>query len=256
LRDLGITIGVLPPGPLNAITDVPGVRVGHSTIVAGEGPLRRGHGPVRTGVTAIWPHGDNLFDQRVPCATQVLNGAGEMTGRALIDEWGVLASPILLTNTHAVGAVYDATVAYMADHDPRIGPEAWVVPVVAETYDGFLNDSAGGHVRREHVNAALDAAKAGPVPEGAVGGGTGMMGFQFKGGIGTSSRRVEAAGATYTMGLLVQCNFGERRQLTVAGVPVGRHIGDLMPLQGDGAAPSAGGRGGSIILVAATDAPL
>lgn len=256
LRDLGITIGDLPPGPLNAITDVAGVRVGHCTIIAGEGPLRRGHGPVRTGVTAIWPHGGNLFDERVPCATQVLNGAGEMTGRALIDEWGVLASPILLTNTHAVGAVYDATVAYLADHDPRIGPDAWVVPVVAETYDGFLNDSTGGHVTREHVHSALDSAASGPVAEGSVGGGTGMMGFQFKGGIGTASRRVEVDGVAYTVGLLVQCNFGERRQLTVAGVPVGRHITDLMPTRGDSSAPPPGGREGSIILVAATDAPL
>jgi D-aminopeptidase len=255
LRDVGITIGELPPGPLNAITDVPGLRVGHTTIIAGEGPLRRGVGPVRTGVTAVWPHAGNVFEERVTCATQVLNGAGEMTGRAQIDEWGVLESPILLTNTHSVGAVYDATVAYMADHDPHIGPDAFVIPVVAECFDGFLNDTAGGHVRREHVYAALDSARGGPVQEGAVGAGTGMACFQFKGGIGTASRRVEIDGHAYTVGMLTLCNFGTRRQLTIAGVPVGRHITDLMPVWGGGGAP-AGSPEGSIILVAATDAPL
>ena len=255
LRDVGITIGELPPGPLNAITDVPGVRVGHTTIIAGEGSLRRGVGPVRTGVTAVWPHVGNVFDERVPCATQVLNGAGEMTGRAQIDEWGVLESPILLTNTHSVGAVYDATVAYMADHDPRIGPDAFVIPVVAECFDGFLNDTAGGHVTREHVYAALDSARGGPVQEGAVGAGTGMACFQFKGGIGTASRRVEIDGHGYTVGMLTLCNFGTRCQLTIAGVPVGRHITDLMPVRGGGGAPAAQPEG-SIILVAATDAPL
>ena len=253
LRDLGITIGTLPPGPLNAITDVAGVRVGHCTLIEGEGPLRRGAGPVRTGVTAILPHEGNLFEQRVMCATQVLNGAGEMTGRAQIDEWGVLESPILLTNTHSVGAVYDAAVAYLADRDPRIGPDDFVIPVVAECWDGLLNDTAGDHVRREHVYAALDAAQDGPVAEGAVGAGTGMACFEFKGGIGTASRRVEVDGVTYTVGLLVLCNFGSRPYLTVDGVPVGRHITDLMPEHGARAEPEPEG---SIILVAATDAPL
>ena len=255
LRDLGIMIGTFPPGPFNAITDVPGVLVGHSTIIAGEGPLRRGIGPVRTGVTAIWPHGGNIFEERVPCATQVLNGAGEMTGRWQIDEWGVLESPILLTNTHSVGAVYDATVAYMADRDPRIGPDDFVIPVVAETFDGFLNDTAGGHVKREHVYAALDSATSGAVSEGAVGGGTGMRCFEFKGGIGTASRRVDVAGTQYTMGMLVQSNFGSRALLTIAGVPVGRHFSDLMPSPGNLGVPDPL-REGSIILVAATDAPL
>ncbi len=263
LRTLGIAPGVLPTGQWNAITDVPGVRVGHATIVSGAGALEMGSGPARTGVTAIHPHEDSAWRWQVPAAIEVLNGAGEMTGRSLVDEFGVLGSPILITNTLSVGEVHRATVDWMVRQHPQIGPDGWVAPVVAETYDGWLSDIAGQHVTRKHVRDALDEASSGPVAEGNVGGGTGMMLYGFKGGIGTASRVVTIGDSTYTVGVLVQGNCGARHQLRVDGVPVGQEISDLRwqtsaPTAGDASPGSEArpGRDGSIIIVIATDAPL
>jgi L-aminopeptidase/D-esterase-like protein len=249
-RDLGVPFDGAP-GPLNAITDAAGVEVGVSTIVTGDGPLVRGKGPVRTGVTAVLPRGksgDNVF-----AGWHTLNGNGEMTGTTWITESGFLEGPILITNTHSVGVARDVTVEWMARYSDIVP-----LPVAAETYDGTLNDTLGMHVKREHVLAALDGARPGPVPEGNVGGGTGMVAFGFKGGTGTSSRRVTAGGVDYTVGALVQANFGRRPQFQVAGVPVGREIPDLMPeitrRPGNGAADDS--ESGSIIVILATDAPL
>jgi D-aminopeptidase len=242
LRDLGITIGTLPVGPLNAITDVPGVRVGHATIIEGS--------DVRTGVTAIQPHEGFAFRELVPAAITVLNGAGEMTGRSQIDEYGLLESPILITNTLSVGAVHQATCEWLCASEPLLGSEFFVIPVVAETYDGYLNDTAGQHVTREHVFAALDAAASGPVAEGNAGGGTGMRTGGFKGGIGTSSRVVEMFDRHFIIGVLVQSNFGMREDLLIDGVPVGRELPDGPIDTGDNP------KDGSIIVVVATDAPL
>jgi D-aminopeptidase len=244
LRDLGITIGAMPPGKLNAITDVPGVRVGHTTIIDGD--------RARTGVTAIHPHEGSAFHESVPAAVVVLNGSGEMTGRSQIDEYGILESPILITNTLSVGAVHRATVDWLVASEPLLGSRYFVVPVVAETFDGFLNDGSGQFVTAEHVVAALDRATFGPVDEGNVGGGTGMLTCHFKGGIGTSSRRVEIGASSFTVGVLVQSNFGARDDLLVDGVPVGQLIGDLTLEWGDGGPE----KDGSIIIVVATDAPL
>lgn len=249
LRDLGFSPGHLPPGPLNAITDVPGVRVGHTTLIAGHGALDVGNGPVRTGVTAIHPHEGSALRSMVPAAVGVLNGAGEITGRSQIDEYGVLESPIVLTNTLSVGTAHRACVDWIVRHDGLA--DDFVIPVVAETYDGFLNDIAGQHVTEADVRAALDGARGGPVAEGSVGGGTGMALFGFKGGIGTSSRVVELPGAPYTVGVLVQGNYGRRHQLRVDGVAVGREITDLLPVR---VGPPA--KEGSIVVVIATDAPL
>jgi D-aminopeptidase len=250
-RDLGITIGTFAPGPLNAITDVAGVLVGHTTIVRGEGPLRVGEGPVRTGVTAVLPRRDVWF-QGVYAATHTLNGDGEMTGIHWIRDMETLVHPILITNTGSVGAVHDAAVRYMTERHPK---RSWAtLPVVAETWDGTLSDVRGRHVQYEHVAAAIDSAAGGPVAEGNVGGGTGMVCFRFKCGIGTSSRVLEAGQGGFTIGVLVQANYGGRDQLRVDGVPVGRDIPDLMP----GVVEEAGGfpREGSIIVVVGTDAPL
>ncbi len=254
LRQLGITIGALPPGPLNAITDVPGVRVGHATVIHGEGPLRVGRGPARTGVTAIHPHEGSAYAAPTPAAIAVLNGAGETTGRLQVDEYGVLESPILLTNTLSVGAVHRACVEWLTRREPALAARDFVIPVVAETFDGFLNDVAGQHVHPEHVFAALDGATAGPVAEGNVGGGTGMILFGFKGGIGTASRAVALEGRRYTLGVLVQANFGRRADLLVDGVPVGRELTGLPPARGPRAAPGED-RDGSVIVVIATNAP-
>jgi D-aminopeptidase len=241
-RDLGLVFDGIP-GVLNAITDVPGVEVGHCTLIEGD--------RVRTGVTAILPHGlDRGFDT-VPAAWFSLNGNGEMTGTAWLDETGSLASPIMLTNTHSVGIVRD-TVIDWANRNGWI--EAFSLPVVAETYDGFLNDINGFHVKPEHAIAALENASSDMVLEGNVGGGTGMIVTRFKGGIGTSSRKLEhtifeSELLDYTLGVLVQANYGARADLTILGVPVGKHISDLMPLE-----PQQ--KDGSIIVVVATDAPL
>jgi D-aminopeptidase len=229
------------PGPLNAITDVAGVEVGHTTLIRGDGKLIVGSGPVRTGVTAILPRGKQSLEP-VFGAWYPINGNGELTGAAWIDESGLLDGPLAITNTHSVGVVRDAVVQWLVARDSSI---AWALPVVTETYDGFLNDINGAHVRPEHVSAALAGATSGPVAEGNVGSGTGMRAFAFKAGIGSASRAVEG----YTVGVLVQANYGKREQLVVAGVPVGREITDLMPTEGD--------RGdGSVIVVIATDAPL
>jgi D-aminopeptidase len=255
LRDLGIEIGTMPTGEFNAITDVPGVRVGHATVIHGEGPLVVGQGPERTGVTAIHPHEGSAFTSMVPAAIAVLNGAGEMTGRSQVDEYGLMETPILITNTLSVGAVHRGLTEWLTEHEESLRNSDFVIPVVAETFDGFLNDVAGQHVTTEHVYAALDSASSGPVAEGCVGGGTGMMLFRFKGGIGTSSRLVQLDDHTYTFGVLVQGNFGAREDLLVDGVPVGREISDLLPERGS-PEPRKPPPEGSIIVVIATDAPM
>ena len=242
-RDLGVPFDGTP-GPLNAITDVAGVEVGQVTLVAGEGRLEVGRGPVRTGVTAIHPRGKTSTDP-VFAGSFALNGNGEMTGLAWLSESGFLEGPVVLTNTHSVGLARDAVIAWQNRRGP--GAQAWGLPVVAETWDGWLNDINGFHVKDAHVFRALDEARGGPVEEGGAGGGTGMVCFEFKGGIGTASRRLGARNGGYTLGVLVQANFGLRRQLTVAGVPVGREITEGT-FRDDEA--------GSIIIVIATDAPL
>jgi D-aminopeptidase len=258
LRDLGVTIGRMAPGTHNAITDVAGVRVGHATIVSGEGPLQVGVGPVRTGVTAIVPHEGDIGIEPLFAGSHVLNGNGDMTGLLWVKESGMLTTPIALTNTHSVGVVRDALIAYEAQRTRR--PELfWSLPVVAETYDGWLNDINGMHVKADHVWDALDSAAAGPVAEGCVGGGTGMICHEFKGGIGTSSRVLADGDGGWTVGVLVQANYGARHLLRIDGVPVG----DLIPcskVPGYGAERTRLARGepgdGSIIIVVATDAPL
>ena len=247
LRDLGVAVGRLPAGPLNAITDVPGVRVGHCTVSWGGPDLPSGSGPARTGVTAVFPHDDDLWNGRVVAGAHAANGVGEVIGISAIREWGLIETPILLTNSQSAGAVYDATVRWIMDREPLAGIADAVMPVVGECDDGFLNDLRGMHVREEHVRAALDSAAAGPVAEGCVGAGTGMSCFDFKAGIGTSSRLVNAHGRRYAVGVLALTNFGVRHRLCVDGVPVGREITDLMPLEN---------REGSCIVVLATDAPL
>jgi len=255
-RDLNVVVGTLPTGRLNAITDVAGVLVGHATIVKGEGALKVGQGPVRTGVTAVLPRRDIWFNG-VYAATHTLNGDGEMTGTHWIRDRETLMHPVLITNTGSVGTVHEAEIAFMNERHPS---RDWAfLPVVAETWDGTLNDIRGQHVRKEHVFAAIDAAKDGAVMEGNVGGGTGMICYGFKGGIGTSSRRVPESAGSYTVGVLVQANFGRRPELTVAGVPVGREIPDLTPdikREGGDAADINVDHEGSVIVVVATDAPL
>jgi D-aminopeptidase len=242
-RELGIRVGTLPPGELNAITDVPGVRVGHTTLVDGES--------VRTGVTVVLPHEGNPWEEPVFAGPHRLNGNGELTGLEWIRESGMLTSPIGLTNTHSVGVVHDALIAAEVERRAA-GEDFWSLPVVGETWDGPLNDINGMHVRPEHARAALDAAAPGRVAEGNVGSGTGMICHEFKGGIGTSSRVVEAVGG-HVVGVLVQANYGRRERFRVEGVPVGAEIpADVVPLPGTpGAQP-----GGSIIVLVATDAPL
>lgn len=246
-RELGIVIGHKTPGKWNAITDVPGVRVGHSTVVFGSGPLVVGKGPARTGVTAVFPHEGWTWRENVPAAAWVLNGSGAMTGIHWVNEKGGLETPVLLTNSWSVGAVFDHFLSWGLEVDKEF---YWYgcLPVVAETWDGFLNDIRGRHVRREHVFEALSGARSGPVPEGAVGGGTGMSAFDFKAGIGTASRLVDIEGRDYTVGVLVQANFGSRHQLRIDGVPVGGEMVNLMPEGKES--------GSSFIAVLATDAPL
>ncbi|MDA0748714.1 MAG: P1 family peptidase [bacterium] len=229
----------MPTGPLNAITDVSGVRVGHVTLIRGEGKLHVGKGPVRTGVTAVVPHGDDIYLNRIYAAAEVLNGNGEMTGAEWINERGLLEVPIVLTNTLSVGEAYSGVVAYMLKQDPGRVP----LPVVAECYDGGLNDIAGRHVKEEHVVQAIESASSGPVPEGSVGAGTGMRAYGYKAGIGTASRSVPEG---YTVGVLVNANCGRRPELIVSGVPVGQAFPEAP-------APT---RDGSIIILIATDAPL
>ena len=236
-RDLGVPFEG-QPGPLNAITDVAGVEVGHSTIISGEN--------VRTGVTAVLPRGKQGANDPVFAGWFSLNGNGEMTGTTWVEESGFLEGPVMITNTHSVGIVRDAVIAWQVKTRPSSSAGAWWgLPVVAETWDGYLNDINGFHVEQKHAFEAIQLARSGPVQEGSVGGGTGMVCNEFKGGIGTASR----IAGSYTVGVLVQCNYGLRRQLRVAGVPVGQEIKDGTVRNDDGEA-------GSIIIVVATDAPL
>jgi L-aminopeptidase/D-esterase-like protein len=265
-RDLNLPIGGTP-GRLDAITDVAGVEVGSTTLIAGSGSLVPGKGPVRTGVTVVHPRGKANPDP-VFAAWFTLNGNGEMTGTTWIEESGMLEGPIAITNTHSVGVVHDAIIQWENAQKNALQP--WWLPVVAETYDGSLNDINGMHVKAEHVFAALDSASGGLPREGAVGGGTGMICHGFKGGIGTASRRLPDAQGGYTVGVLVQCNYGSRRDLRIAGVPVGEEIADLLPCSAATTPPPdarrcgvSGSDGqpsdpelGSIIVVVATDAPL
>ena len=268
-RDLGLDslIGGTP-GPLDAITDVPGVEVGQTTLITGNGKLVVGKGPVRTGVTVVHPRGRASNDP-VFGAWFTLNGNGEMTGTTWLEESGILEGPIAITNTHSVGVVRDAILQWQVS---RPGLQPWGLPVVAETYDGGLNDINGFHVTAEHVMRALDSARGGPVAEGNVGGGTGMRCHGFKGGIGTASRRIDTRAGGWTVGVLVQCNYGARRELRVAGVPVGEEVTDLgsciassdqsirpnVPRCDARAGTSRGedDGAGSIIIIVATDAPL
>jgi D-aminopeptidase len=242
LRDFGVRIGGLPCGPLNAITDVPGVLVGQTTLISDTPSV------ARTGISAIFPRG-NVHEDYVFGAFHSFNGIGEMTGLPFLAETGLLTTPVLLTNTHQVGMVYDAMVRYGSK---KYGGFSYKLPVVAETYDGWLNDLDAFPLRAEHVEAALETAGAGAVPEGNTGGGTGMICYEFKGGTGTASRRVEVLGQTYTVGVLVQANHGDRAQLRIDGIPVGREIGPgVVPLPWSTAPATS-----SILIVIATDAPL
>jgi L-aminopeptidase/D-esterase-like protein len=252
-RDLGVPFDGAP-GPLDAITDVTGVEVGHATLIRGEGKLVVGQGPVRTGVTAILPRGKN-GDNNVFAGWFTLNGNGEMTGTTWVEESGVLSGPVMITNTHSVGVVRDAVIAWRVRRGaPEPDSYWWSLPVVAETWDGWLNDINGFHVKPEHAVAALDSAHGGAVEEGNVGGGTGMICNEFKGGIGTSSRVLPAAQGGYTIGVLVQCNYGSRANLRIAGVPVGKEIPEKTAYAG--ALSGDALDRGSIIIVVATDAPL
>ncbi len=263
LRDLGIAIGSLPTARYNAITDVPGVLVGHATIIRGDGPLVAGEGPVRTGVTVILPRADDVSRHPVRAADWTLNGNGELTGLGPVRRQGLLGSPIYFTDTGCIGTVYDAAMGHLLESNPQVFSQLFrPEPVVGETWAGFLNDTAGRHVGITEVRAALAAAERdgnGVVAEGSVGGGTGMRAYGFKAGIGTSSRVVtcapdgedgEARARQYTVGVLVQANHGRRHQLTVQGVPVGTEIPDLLPTPGT----AAGGH--SLLIAIATDAPL
>ena len=247
-RLLGIPFDGVP-GPLDAITDVAGVEVGFTTLISGEGALKVGEGPVRTGVTAVLPRGhEDTLNHPVFAGGFSLNGNGEMTGMEWVDEGGFLEGPVLITNTHSVGTVRDAVIKWRVKRGaPDPSGYWWSLPVVAETYDGYLNDVNGFHVKDTDAFHAIDSAKNGPVAEGNVGGGTGMICYEFKGGTGTASRRLKAADGGYTVGVLVQANCGRRKQLTIAGVPVGREIKE----------PAIWSRDtGSIIILIATDAPL
>jgi D-aminopeptidase len=252
-RDLGVPFDG-NPGPLNAITDVSGVTVGHTTIISGEGKLQVGKGPVRTGVTAVLPRGKDTMSNPVFAGWWSLNGNGEMTGTTWVEESGFLEGPVMITNTHSVGVVRDAVIQWRVNHgQPDPTGYWWSLPVVAETWDGWLNDINGFHVKPEDAFHAIDSAHSGAVEEGAVGGGTGMICNEFKGGIGTASRKFEIKGVNYTVGVLVQCNYGVRPNLRIAGVPVGKEIPE------DAAYRSASFDEvdrGSIIVVVATDAPL
>jgi D-aminopeptidase len=252
-RELGIVIGKYPTGQWNAITDVPGVLVGQTTIIRGSGPLHVGEGPVRTGVTAVFARKD-IWSNGVFAATHTLNGDGEMTGTHWIRDLETLNYPIMLTNTGSVGGVMDAVTQYTAAKHPE---HKWdYLPVVAETFDGSLNDIQGRHVHYQEVSAALDSAHDGPVEEGNAGGGTGMVCFRFKCGIGTSSRQLPASEGGYKVGVLVQANFGAREQLTIDGVPVGRELTDRVPTASNRLPLTDDGKEGSVIVVVATDAPV
>src|SRR5712671_5788723 len=251
-RDLGVPFDGTP-GPLNAITDISGISVGHTTLIAGEGKLQIGKGPIRTGVTAILPRGKDSMSNPVFAGWWSLNGNGEMTGTTWIEESGFLEGPVMITNTHSVGVVRDAVIQWRVAHgQPDPTGYWWSLPVVAETWDGWLNDINGFHVKAEHIAHALDSTHGGAIEEGSVGGGTGMICYEFKGGSGTASRKIEikekrdAPARSFTVGVLVQANCGRRPELTIAGVPIGKEIpGEVYKEEA-----------GSIIIVVATDAPL
>ena len=254
-RDIGVQFEGTT-GKFNAITDVKGVEVGHSTIIIGSGKNEIGKGPVRTGVTAIFPRGKKF--NPVYANWYSLNGNGEMTGTTWVTESGFLETPIMITNTNSVGVVRDAVLKWFVDTN-WYGDDQWwyTYPVVGETYDGFLNDIYGFHVQEKHVYEAIENAKSGPVAEGNIGGGTGMLTLGFKGGIGTSSRKVKINNKTYTLGAIVQSNFGSKRNLTISGVPIGKELKDTLNLVFN--APPSNKRqegDGSIIVIVATDAPL
>ena len=252
-RDLGVPFDGTP-GPLNAITDVAGVTVGHTTLIRGEGKLEIGKGPVRTGVTAVLPRGKDSMMNAAFAGWWSLNGNGEMTGTTWVEESGFLEGPVMITNTHSVGVVRDAVIQWRVQHgQPDPTGYWWSLPVVAETWDGWLNDINGFHVKLDHAWHAIDSAHGGAVEEGNVGGGTGMICNGFKGGIGTSSRKVDMKLGSYTVGVLVQCNYGARKNLRIAGVPVGMEIPEDA---GSANAGFAQEDRGSIIVVVATDAPL
>jgi D-aminopeptidase len=256
-RDLGVPFDGTP-GPNNAITDVKGVEVGHTTLISGEGKLKIGEGPVRTGVTAVLPRGKTSNDA-VFGAWFTLNGNGEMTGTTWLEDSGLLDGPVMITNTHSVGVVRDAVIAWKVKRgESDMEGYWWSLPVVAETWDGWLNDINGFHVKPEDAFHALDSAHAGAVEEGNVGGGTGMVCNEFKGGIGTSSRVLDAKDGGYTVGVLVQCNYGRRPELRIAGVPVGKEIPEHPAYEDETSSlrPTPGLDTGSIIIVIATDAPL
>jgi L-aminopeptidase/D-esterase-like protein len=252
-RDLGVPFDGTP-GPLNAITDVSGVTVGHTTLISGEGKLIVGRGPVRTGVTAVFPRGKDARDAGVFAGWWSLNGNGEMTGTTWVEESGFLIGPVMITNTHSVGVVRDAVIQWTVAHR-KVGPDDdwWSLPIVAETWDGWLNDINGFHVKPEDAFHAIETSHDGAVEEGAVGGGTGMICNGFKGGIGTSSRRLAEKDGGFTIGVLVQCNYGSRQNFRVAGIPVGREIKSEDPYA---FAPDDITERGSIIVIVATDAPL
>ena len=248
LRNLGIVIGTLPPGPFNGITDLPGVRVGHTTLHKGHGPLVPGQGPVRTGVTVIIPR-DDVWNHKVPAAGFVFNGTGEMTGLAWVEEAGFLEYPIALTNTLNAPLVANGVISWMLKHYPAIGiTDDTLTPVVAECDDSYLNDSQGRHVTEQNVEHALEAAKSGVVQQGTVGAGTGMRSYGFKGGIGTSSRVLPLTDGGYVIGVLVNANHGRREQLTILGQPMAPHFAtvDAPPQTTEG----------SIIIIVGTNAPL
>jgi L-aminopeptidase/D-esterase-like protein len=252
-RDLGIPFDGMP-GPLNAITDVAGVTVGHTTLISGNGKLKVGVGPVRTGVTAILPRGTQSLDSPVFAGWYALNGNGELTGTAWVEESGFLEGPVMITNTHSVGVVRDAVIQWRVAHgNADTSGYWWSLPVVGETWDGWLNDVNGFHVKPEHAISALNTAAGGRVQEGSVGGGTGMICNGYKGGIGTSSRKLADTDGGFTIGVLVQCNYGTRQNLRIAGINVGREIEAPEPYT---FMPSDIAERGSIIVVVATDAPL
>jgi D-aminopeptidase len=254
VRDFGVVPGRLPTGGRNAIIDVPGVRVGHVTLIEGEGDLSP-VGPVRTGVTAIVPHGESLYHHKVSAGCYTINGFGKAVGFEQIRTRGQIETPILLTNTLAIGRTADALIGYMLDQHPEIGlTSGTVCPVVGECYDGFLNNARGRSLFDHQVREAIQSASVENMSEGCIGAGTGTAAFGFKGGIGTSSRVVRDA---YTVGALVQTNYGERAELSFLGVPLGQHLlDDFLPVAGAHSQQSYAARGGSIMFVIATDAPL
>jgi len=256
-RDLGIPF-VGTPGAFNAITDVQGVEIGYSTIITGKGENTVGNGPVRTGVTAIFPRGKAKKFSPVYANWYSLNGNGEMTGTTWVTESGFLETPIMITNTNSVGVVRDAVLKWYVDTDWYSGEDWWYTyPVVAETYDGFLNDIYGFHVKEKHVLEAIENSSSGQIAEGNIGGGTGMMCLGFKGGTGTSSRVLKIKDSSYTVGALVQSNFGAKRNLSIAGVPVGVELKDTLNSVFNGPPKSRRQEGdGSIIVIIATDVPL